>query len=409
MINFQLNTGYEFVFTGHSINNITYLIKLFAVYGVKTDWIITYNCPQDLPIAVISSKEIRYKTDLDMLTSFTLAEYGCTFIDEEGILINLLEDVNVNAENIIVEVNVEGVCLFKGSLDIVSLNYDKGENTLECDFKPKSYILNNTDTVINGNVNFEAININPSNIPIKITELIDKIYKTVNPNINVEIVTDFSFLSVNNNFSPAIVTTTGIDEIFVNELLFGTYSDSNFIANDVDNFGLAVKRLAFTLGCITGFVDEERAVFIPFLSPNKQVRLINENLLINFRIEGIRDKYDCIKISNTGKYFGKYTEIQNKYFEKDIYTTFYQNTENGLIEVSKFIIDGNIYDLDEGVLKYWSDYIMSKKYCFEYVFELIGLDYKPNVDLKISGKRYAPSEIILDLEKYTSIIRAVKV
>ncbi|HPN39415.1 MAG TPA: hypothetical protein PL041_13520, partial [Melioribacteraceae bacterium] len=255
MITFQLNTVYEFIFTGLTVNNTLYYIKLFVLYGTKPDLIVSYNCPSNLPIEIINSKEIVYKLDSETFTSFALTEYGCTFVDENETLLLLLENENVNADKFIIEISINNELLFKGSLDIISVIFNKADKTLECNFKPQSYILNTTDTVVDGVINYEVLNINPNSMPIKLTDFINKIYQIINKDININLITDFNFISVNYNYFPAVVTNTNINEIYIDERMFGSYNGANFILNNVNNFGEMIKRLAFTLGCFTGFTS----------------------------------------------------------------------------------------------------------------------------------------------------------
>ncbi len=409
MITFALNTCYEFIFKGNTVNNTLYEIKLSIVYGVKSDWILTYNCPKDLPIEIINSNEIIYKVDSDTLNSFALSEYSCTFIDEQLILMYLIESNNVNISNFVIEIKVNNECLFIGCIDLMSVSFNKKENQLQCDFKPRSYILNQTDTVINGAINYSVLNITSNQIPLNIIDFITRIYRLVNPDIQLNISADFDFFSVNSNVTPPIVTVTNINEIYVDERIFGSYNGANFVFNDIDNFGTLIKRIAFTFGCITGLVSDNKAIFYPFLSNNKPCKIINSESVINYNIEGVRDKIDCLKISPSGIYAGSYTEISGKYIVKDIFNLFLQNTNNGFIQVSKLGLNNQIYNFDEAILNYYKDYYMSKKYCFEHIFELLGIDFDPYTDIEVFGKRFTPIEISINFEKFTTKIKAVSV
>ncbi len=407
MITFQLNTVYEFIFTGLTVNNTLYYIKLFVLYGTKPDLIVSYNCPSNLPIEIINSKEIVYKLDSETFTSFALTEYGCTFVDENETLLLLLENENVNADKFIIEISINNELLFKGSLDIISVIFNKADKTLECNFKPQSYILNTTDTVVDGVINYEVLNINPNSMPIKLTDFINKIYQIINKDININLITDFNFISVNYNYFPAVVTNTNINEIYIDERMFGSYNGANFILNNVNNFGEMIKRLAFTLGCFTGFTSLNQVIFMPFLSNNKPVNVVNNSMVISYIIQGTKDVVSCLKILPSGIYSGNNTNIPGKYIANEIFNVFLQNTQYGYVRVGKFGFNNQIYELDNAVLKYWENYFMSKKYCFEHVFELVGINYKPYEDLLIFDKKFTPTELAININKFTTTVKAV--
>jgi hypothetical protein len=407
MIDLILNTYYQFVFRGNAVNNTKYEIILGVLYGVKSDWIFSYNCPIDLPIEIIKSGEIVYKIDSDSLNSFALSEYSCSFIDPENILLNLIESLNVDLNNINIEINVEGNILFTGSLDVMSVYCDIKEKQLQCNFKPRSFILNQTDTVINGAINYAVLDILPNQLPIKLTDFINKIYRIVNKDITLSVTTDLDFITINNSFTPPIVTNTDISKIYVDERLFGNYTGGNFTFNDIDNYGTLIKRIAFTLGCVTGLISDNKAVFYPFMSSNKPFIVVEQEKVLNYFIEGIRDKIECIKLMPTGIFYGNYTEISGKLLIKDILTVFLQYTDYGIIPVSYLGLNNQIFNFDQAILNYYKDYFMSKKYCFEHNFELVGIDYNPYYDIEINGKRYTPVEISINFEKFTTKIKAI--
>ncbi len=405
MINFVLNTGYEFVFTGATVNNLNYIITVYVIYGVKADLIETFNCPNDLPLEIIEVNDIIFKLDSESLSNFALTEFGLTFYDKEAILITLIEDKHVELNNFLLEIKLNNDVLFKGNLDNLSVIYSKLENSLECVFKPSSYRINLTDTVINNSINLAPLNINT--LPIKLTDFVNKIYKLAYPDISVEVITDFKFVSSNNAYTPPILTITDVSQIYVDERMFGSYNNTNFIFNDADNYGTIIKRLAFTLGCITGFISENKAIFMPFMSNLRPCREISEEIILDYKVEGIRDKIECLKLLPTEIYAGNFTSIAGKYIIKDIYTSFLQQTNFGLLGVSSFIFNNKYYRLDYAILAYWQEYFLSKNYSLLHTIDLIGIDYNPYEDILINNKRLMPVEISINFRKYTTKIKAL--
>lgn len=405
MINFVLNTGYEFIFTGFTVNNLIYKITVYIIYGIKADLIETFNCPNDMAIEIIEINDINFKLDSESLSNFALTEFGLTFYDKDAILIQLIEDKNVNLNNFLLEIKLNDNVLFKGNLDNLSIVYSRLENSLECVFKPCSYRINLTDTVINNTINLAPLNI--SSLPVKLTDFVNKIFKLAYPNINVEVLTDFMFVSSNNSFTPPILTITDVNQIYIDERVFGSYTNTNFIFNDADNYGTIIKRLAFTLGCITGFVSENKAMFMPFISDTKPYREINEGIIIDYKVEGIREKVECFKLNPSEIYAGNYTNITGKYLVKDIYNVFLQQTDFGLLRVISLIYNNQYYSIENAVLSYWKDYFLSKSYSLLYTIELVGIDYNPYEDIMINNKRLMPVEISINLKKYTTKIKAL--
>ena len=81
MINFELNTQYNFIFNGKLPNNIIYNIILSITYGSKADFIIDYEAPAEFLIELISTKELVYEIDEEHVSHFALAKFPCEFLD----------------------------------------------------------------------------------------------------------------------------------------------------------------------------------------------------------------------------------------------------------------------------------------------------------------------------------------
>ena len=146
---------------------------------------------------------------------------------------------------------------------------------------------------------------------------------------------------------------------------------------------------------------------MPFLSNNKPVNVVNNSMVISYIIQGTKDVVSCLKILPSGIYSGNNTNIPGKYIANEIFNVFLQNTQYGYVRVGKFGFNNQIYELDNAVLKYWENYFMSKKYCFEHVFELVGINYKPYEDLLIFDKKFTPTELAININKFTTTVKAV--
>ncbi len=408
MINFELNTKYNFVFAGVLPNKISYSIILSVIYGSKSDYIVGINNPSEYLIELVSTKELIYEIDEESLSHFALAKFPCEILDANEILTNLFSSEYVKLRNVNIEIKINELTKFTGSVDPLSIVFNKTDLILSCSFKPDTYILNETDTWLNNVINYEPIGVNLNNNKILLTEFVTRIYKIVKNNIVLTSINNWIFNGVDNNNNPPVIVAENFAGLFVDERLFGYYNNNSFICNGITNYGDLIKQLAFTFGCITGMISSNQAIFVPFIDSNKPAKTIDENCLINKKIEGNRDIISFLVFNPGGNYLGTPTNIQGKYLTKEIFTSFFINTVNGFLPVSQINTKYSWEEFLAGVLNYWGSYFMRKKYIFNYTFEVTGIDYNLWEDIIINNVKYTPVYVKINFEEFKTEIKAVK-
>ncbi|MFH0733247.1 MAG: hypothetical protein V1773_01075 [bacterium] len=409
MINFELNTQYNFIFRGKLHNNISYNIILSITYGSKADFIIDYITTAEFLIELISTKELVYEIDEEHVAHFALAKFPCEFLDANEILVFLFCSEFVKLNNVNIDVQIAGETKFTGSVDPLSIVFNKNDLILSCSFKPNTYILNETDTWLNNAINYIPIGINLNNTPVLLTEFVSRVYKIVQNNIVLNSFNNWSFLAVDESSTPPLISIENINALYVDERLFGNYNNNNFIDNGINNYGDLIKQLALTFGCITGMVSNKDAIFVPFLDENKPSITIDEKSIINIKIEGNRDIISFLVFNPGGNYLGTPTNITGKYLTKEIFTSFFINTPSGFLPVSKIKVKNIWENISTGVLNYWSKYFMSKKYIFSYTFELAGIDYNLWEDIIVNNVKYTPVYVKINFEEYKTEIKAIRI
>ncbi len=406
MITLELNTEYSFVFESCLINGSSIKINLSIIYGSKADFIKEFSAFEQHGLEIIGAKEIIYELDDELLSGFALTNFPLSFYDIDGIITDLVLSEYVNLANVIINVKINDIELFIGSIDPLSVSYSKKDKILECSFKPESYLLNETETWKNGEINYQAVGISLQSTPILITDFIERVYKIVKNDIVTEIAQNWIFAAVNDNVNPPILLQEAFNQIYVEEHLFGDYNGS-FISNGINTYGQLIKYLAFTFGCITGLTSSNKAIFYPFFSKDKSSIVVEQTKVIDFRIEGMRDKITYFEISNTGSSLGTPTSINGKYISKEILKSFYLQ-HYGFFKIATIKIDSIWYNFGEAVLGYWSKYLMSKSYMLNYFFELNGIDYSFTEDLMLEGIRYTPIYMKVKLDTCTTEFRAIR-
>lgn len=406
MITLELNTEYSFVFESYLINGSSIKIVLSIIYGSKADYIVEYNSFEQHGLEIVGAKEIAFELDDEFLSGFALTNFPISFFDKEGIITNLISSEYVNLSKVVIKILINNNELFVGSIDPLSISYSKKDNILECSFKPETYLLNETETWKNGEVNYAPIGVNLLNSPILITDFIERLYKIVKNDISTDITQNWIFAALNDNVNPPILLQEGFNQIYVEEHLFGDYN-GNFISNGISTYGQLIKYLAFTFGCITGLTSSNKAVFYPFFSKDKSSIAVDQSKVLDFRIEGMREKITYFEISNTGDRLGIPTKISGKYISKEILKSFFLQ-QYSLFKIATVKIDNLWYNFGEAALHYWSKYLMSKSYMFNYTFELSGINFNFSEDIILNDIRYTPICMKVKLDTCTTEFKAVK-
>ena len=303
---------------------------------------------------------------------------------------------------------IAGVTKFTGSVDPLSIVFNKNDLILSCSFKPNTYILNETDTWLNNVINYTPIGINLNTNPVLLAEFVSRVYKIVQNNIVLNSFNNWSFFAVDESNTPPFVYTENFNALYVDERLFGYYNNNNFVSNGINNYGDLIKQLAFTFGCITGMISNKEAIFIPFLDENKPSVNVDEKFIINMKIEGNRDVISFLVFNPGDNYLGTPTNITGKYLTKEIFTSFLINTSSDFLPVSKIKVKNIWENIATGVLNYWGKYFMSKKYIFSCTFELAGINYNLWEDIIVNNVKYTPVYVKINFEEYKTEIKAVR-
>lgn len=406
MITLELNTEYSFVFESCLTNGSSIQISLSIIYGSKADFIKEFSGFEQHGLEIVGAKEIIYELDDELLAGFALTNFPISFYDTDGIITDLVISEYVNLANVVINVKINNIELFIGSIDPLSISYSKKDKILECSFKPGSYLLNETETWKNGEINYLPIGINIMNTPILITEFIERVYKIVKNDIQTDISQKWIYAAMDENADPPMLLQEGFNQIYVEEHLFGDYNGS-FISNGINTYGKLIKYLAFTFGCVTGLISSKKAIFYPFFGNDKTNKIVDQIAILDFRIEGKRDKITYFEISNTGNSLGVPTTISGKYISKEILKSFYLK-QLCYIKIATVKINNSWYNFGEAALQYWSKYLMSKSYMLYYYFELSGIDYNFTEDLILEGVRYTPIYMKVKLDTCTTEFRAVR-
>lgn len=405
MINWELNTLYDINFDIKSYES-NYTLILHIIYGNKIDWIDTINAAEN-NIYLINCNEYDIEFDIETM-SFINGNLSCEIFDGNEELIKIIRNENIKDEDsIYIELKTNNELVFKGYLNKLSIYYNLTEKRLAMDFKPIIYKLKEITALNNGQIWEDIYN---EQIPVLLTEIIKRIYKKVDNGINnINISDEIKFICINNNFAPPIVRNISINNIYVDT---GIFRNNQGFYNDI-NLADVIKRIALSLGCITGLNEKGEIVFKRY---NKsEVININENDLIDLKIEGKREKIKNIEIAdyNQNTYIIGNNAIADKYKIKktisDIYFGYSENSD--LLEATNIYIENEniIYTFIEYVAKELEKVYMTNKYTEDIIIKVKGINYNIEKNIKVNNMEIRPVKIIKRFTEGWSEIRGIEV
>ena len=404
MINWELNTLYNINFNISGFES-DYLLTLNIIYGNKIDWINTINADEN-NIYLIKCNEYGIEVDIETM-SFINNNLSCEIFDGNEELINILRNENIKEEeNVFIELKTNGMLVFKGYLNKLGITYDKKEKRLIIDFKPIIYKLKEIKALNNGQI-WEDIY--SEQVPVLLTEIIKRIYKKVDNGSNEINISDNIILKcINENYNPPIVGNVNIKDIYVDE---GIFKNNQGFYNDI-NLADSIKRIAVSLGCITGLNEKGEIIFKRYNADD--VININENDLIDLKIEGRRNKVKAIEIAdyNGNSYTIGNTDVTDNFkLQKTISDLYLGYIDNELANaINIFIEDENIiYTFVEYVAKELQKIYMTTKYTEDVKITVKGINYEIGKNIKINDMEIRPVKIVKRFTEGWSEITGIEV
>jgi hypothetical protein len=311
---------------------------------------------------------------------------------------------------------------FNGFINYQDRKHRKYKKFVEVSFLPRSKVLNETATFINGSfnnvMNYAFSPDNPANYhPVKVKDFITDLYKIINPNITVDFFQNWNF-KTHHVDSPEYT----FDDLYMfYELAFINIHTSAEPAepNIYNTYMKVLKALAKILGCFTGLISEDRAYFGMFMS------FVNDSSeyveVSDFEIDDFSEstperqiKYGYLSgprsdwWGNRLPTFGYPTGLKEDEIELNVITPGFILNYNGTYVSVQYVKSPGIdyCDPKEHITRYWASYYLRPEIVHRDQISFRKIDFDVSNKIAFDGTVY----LWLELEKdYGKRITTAKV
>jgi len=418
----------------YNFNNFNVASGKYFIYLVVKTTGLDDNIPQETTNISVKKFIIDIDYDEDSLAS-ALGSLSIEFIDvsDGSLLYNRVFSplVDYTGTYIVVE-NTNGL-VYKGYIDESNITYDYRFKVLGINFKPRTYILNNTDIWANGYCQHSLLGWNDNNVnPVEnnadnyhsnLINLIHNIFKIVNPDCTLNVV-DNNWL-LGNSASNCI---NDIYDVYVrNYFVLGLYgSDAEW---DFGNgFGISpgepatfmdlLKQLCFDFGLVAGMIGENKVVIFEIASYNSSIS-ISEDIIISHELacenyspgkltlQQANSSYVWATIINPDIKTATDSEDISKTVFGDIYYKKLSANNYDRLSYAKLYNDSN-----DGVLireyflaSYWSNILFNKNKKYIHRIKINGIyDISLGISVSIGGILYAVNKLSINyVDNYTEL------
>jgi len=415
-ISFDYNNHIDTIITASSVGcYITNLGEIDTSYEMKNLLIV----PSFFTFTVLDSK--------DFLTKIFFNEggqYAPHVLSKEA-------EVTLQILNNQVFVNE-----FTGKIKLDELEYPEAEKTFEFKAAPSTNILNETKLFdLDGNPT-NPLGYSTYDQPELLKDLIEKIYRKVDPNASLNINHHWLF---HYEFGSYNYFNGSIENVNVN--ISKIFQDKSY---GFETLADVLRSLANSFCCITGVEKSEYPFFLPFHSPAQSLPVGNKVISILRTFKSLPIQYVRVTVeppTNQSPYIweaGVYTDIKDKTIEvkTPVVTDAQGPTGQGNWHSNLWLVtnqgmtlcfaikdpdivyspcnswydftqlggDSNFVPNGRLIADYWLKHRGGETTSIFYVIKLVGTDFSITNNYVIDGKKYRPFKIVRNLQEgYTEL------